>query len=426
MNSIKTGEFISRLRKEKGLTQIALANMLNISNRAVSKWENGDGFPDISILPNLAEALDVTVDELLAGERKNTYKPEAKFINESIITEKLTKSAMRSVSKAGNTKLTVISLGAFLLVASASVWLLDLDNKIFLIAIYLLLYLLLLFFKLLLPSITAKLRINDAKLMGEEELIVRSEFADKIYANTKTSTQEINYNAISDIYETKEIITLRIGAGHYLTLRKDGFILGELDDFIEFIKGKIIPSKRVERAKKLNIVLSVLLLIFTVTLIPLNIILYSIQGDQYQPKRIEATVQYFYDNQTEFERSLQVIQNDDKINKAIKDDGYFCYDSNEYVALNNIYNIEAGEGYITYSTYANDDCFSGYVYYEGENIPYPYQIGFDHADIENYPFNYISEDDLYLLGKTENDKSTVKDWYLIKNIAENWYYYEYY
>lgn len=157
MDSIKTGEFISSLRKEKGLTQIALANMLNISNRAVSKWENGDGFPDISILPNLAEALDVTVDELLAGERKNTYKPEAKFINESVITEKLTKSAMRSVSKAGNTKLTVISLGAFLLVASASVLLLDLHNKIFLIAIYLLLYLLLLFFKLLLPSLTAKL-----------------------------------------------------------------------------------------------------------------------------------------------------------------------------------------------------------------------------------------------------------------------------
>ena len=69
MDSKKTGGFIAALRKEKGYTQATLAEILSVSNRTVSKWENGDGYPDITILPDIAEALDVSVDELLAGEK---------------------------------------------------------------------------------------------------------------------------------------------------------------------------------------------------------------------------------------------------------------------------------------------------------------------------------------------------------------------
>ncbi len=69
MDSKKTGAFIAALRKEKGYTQANLAELLNISNRTVSKWENGDGFPDITILPDIASVFGITVDELLAGER---------------------------------------------------------------------------------------------------------------------------------------------------------------------------------------------------------------------------------------------------------------------------------------------------------------------------------------------------------------------
>lgn len=71
MDQIKIGEFISMLRKEQGMTQATLAEKLSISNRTISKWENGDGLPDITILPDLANALGVTTDELLAGERKD-------------------------------------------------------------------------------------------------------------------------------------------------------------------------------------------------------------------------------------------------------------------------------------------------------------------------------------------------------------------
>lgn len=69
MDSRVTGAFISTLRKEQNMTQAVLAERLNISNRTISKWENGDGFPDITILPEIADIFDITVDELLRGER---------------------------------------------------------------------------------------------------------------------------------------------------------------------------------------------------------------------------------------------------------------------------------------------------------------------------------------------------------------------
>lgn len=69
MDSKKVGSFIAELRKQKGYTQTTLAEILNVSNRTVSKWENGDGYPDITILPEIAKNLGVTVDELLNGEK---------------------------------------------------------------------------------------------------------------------------------------------------------------------------------------------------------------------------------------------------------------------------------------------------------------------------------------------------------------------
>lgn len=68
MNSIKTGKLISAMRTSKGMTQKQLADKINISDKAVSKWERGDGCPDVSILPVLAEALGVEVDNILNGE----------------------------------------------------------------------------------------------------------------------------------------------------------------------------------------------------------------------------------------------------------------------------------------------------------------------------------------------------------------------
>ena len=68
MDTQKTGLFISLLRKQKGLTQAELAARIGVTDKAVSRWETGKGFPDISLLPPLAQALGTSVTELLAGE----------------------------------------------------------------------------------------------------------------------------------------------------------------------------------------------------------------------------------------------------------------------------------------------------------------------------------------------------------------------
>lgn len=68
------GERIAQLRKEKGLKQDELAEMLGITPQAVSKWENDQTCPDISLLPKLAEILGVMVDELLSGKTEAVVK----------------------------------------------------------------------------------------------------------------------------------------------------------------------------------------------------------------------------------------------------------------------------------------------------------------------------------------------------------------
>ncbi|MBP3474869.1 MAG: phosphoribosylformylglycinamidine cyclo-ligase [Lachnospiraceae bacterium] len=70
LNSIKVGSFIMERRKKLGMTQQQLADQLNISFQAVSKWENGTTYPNIEVLYDLAIALGVTVDEILAGREK--------------------------------------------------------------------------------------------------------------------------------------------------------------------------------------------------------------------------------------------------------------------------------------------------------------------------------------------------------------------
>ncbi len=68
MDNQKLGIFITELRKEKGLTQAQLAQKLNVTDKAVSKWERGVGFPDIKLLEPLADVLDISLLELMKSE----------------------------------------------------------------------------------------------------------------------------------------------------------------------------------------------------------------------------------------------------------------------------------------------------------------------------------------------------------------------
>ena len=71
MYTIKIGNFLRELRKEKNLTQEQLADVFNVSARTVSRWETGSNMPDISILVEIADYYDLDVREILNGERSN-------------------------------------------------------------------------------------------------------------------------------------------------------------------------------------------------------------------------------------------------------------------------------------------------------------------------------------------------------------------
>ena len=69
MDQIKIGKFVADERKRKGYTQKQLSEKLEISDKTISKWERGNGFPEVSLLLPLCKELEITVNELLSGER---------------------------------------------------------------------------------------------------------------------------------------------------------------------------------------------------------------------------------------------------------------------------------------------------------------------------------------------------------------------
>ncbi|WP_300847250.1 ATP-binding cassette domain-containing protein, partial [uncultured Acetatifactor sp.] len=88
MNQIKIGAFISERRKAKGWTQSQLAEKLEITDKAVSKWETGRSMPDLSLFMPLCTLLDVTLNELFAGERiaEEKWKERADEVLMDVIT----------------------------------------------------------------------------------------------------------------------------------------------------------------------------------------------------------------------------------------------------------------------------------------------------------------------------------------------------
>lgn len=88
MNPKQTGSIIAQKRKELGLNQTQLAEILNVSNRTVSKWENGDGFPDITLLPEISNTLGISIDFLLTGEDRRTKETEENEKPKSVYTSK--------------------------------------------------------------------------------------------------------------------------------------------------------------------------------------------------------------------------------------------------------------------------------------------------------------------------------------------------
>ena len=121
MDSNKMGAFIAQVRKERGLTQLELAQKINVTDKAVSKWERGVSFPDIKIIEALAKALGVSVSELMNGERmENAVRAgeSDNISNDDILTEN-----KKYAGKIVNFRTYIIVLAAVVL--SLSIFLLD-------------------------------------------------------------------------------------------------------------------------------------------------------------------------------------------------------------------------------------------------------------------------------------------------------------
>ena len=90
MDQVKTGRFIAEMRRERNMTQRELADILLISDKTVSKWETGKGLPEVSLMIPLCDTLNITVNELLCGERlsDSEYKVHAEENIMNLVMEK--------------------------------------------------------------------------------------------------------------------------------------------------------------------------------------------------------------------------------------------------------------------------------------------------------------------------------------------------
>ena len=114
MDQIKIGKFIADERKRKGYTQKQLSEKLEISDKTISKWERGNGFPEVSLLLPLCNELEITVNELLSGERvsEEDYrkKAEENMVNLVREAQESKKKIILSVIVAGLTIIAALPL----------------------------------------------------------------------------------------------------------------------------------------------------------------------------------------------------------------------------------------------------------------------------------------------------------------------------
>ena len=117
MDQIKIGRFVAECRKQKDFTQIQLAEKLGITDKAISKWERGIAMPDTSIMLELCEILDITVNELLNGEKikmENNEKNEQLLLDMAQELEKKNKMIWSSMWAIMIISITVLIAGIFI------------------------------------------------------------------------------------------------------------------------------------------------------------------------------------------------------------------------------------------------------------------------------------------------------------------------
>lgn len=127
MDQIMIGKFIASERKRKGYTQKQLSEKLGISDKTISKWERGNGFPEVSLLLPLCNELDITVNELLSGERvsEEDYRKKAEENMVNLVRE--AQESKKKIIMSAMVALLVIVAAVPLFVISGAI---EMDNWI--------------------------------------------------------------------------------------------------------------------------------------------------------------------------------------------------------------------------------------------------------------------------------------------------------
>ncbi|MDE6025743.1 MAG: helix-turn-helix domain-containing protein [Lachnospiraceae bacterium] len=119
MNIQKTGSLIASIRKEQNLTQQDLAAKLGVSSAAISKWERGIGFPDVSLIEPLATALDITITELFKGERiENTIDNEYETLLSDVV--KVSTNELQKKKKIMNWVISIFVAALYIVISVIS------------------------------------------------------------------------------------------------------------------------------------------------------------------------------------------------------------------------------------------------------------------------------------------------------------------
>ena len=435
MDTNKTGEFISSLRKEKGLTQTELAQKLNISNRTVSKWENADGYPDITILPELSKILGVSVDELLNGEKAYEkenipIKFEAVFKESKKEWQKTFKYTMDKVSKQGNSHIVVFLIGLLVyLIAKTNIFQIKYDfvNNIYKgLGIAFIIFALIL---VLYPIYTARVHLKSLKLRYNEIPRKRCVFSDKIYlemGDDARGRMYYNYEDITSFIISEDIYVIIFNKRVYVYLPKSSIKSEEQNGFESLIASYCKDVYDTSSVKKRNKIFKALYIILIVITVAVFGTYHYITNPQYFYNNIYEKQQYYFDNKAEFNRGLENVENDKQLQKEVKNDGYAAYYGDKYITLDKIGDVDVTKLSVCFDSYYDEgDYYSGYVYYEGDGIPTPKDMNFEESEIDKAKQNYIEDEKVYLIGKEKNGAFTRNEWFLAVELEDNWYYCEF-
>ena len=130
MDQQKIGRFLAQARKEKSLTQEQLAEKLGVSNRTISRWENGKNMPDVSLFQPLCMELGITMEELLDGERKNILTPKQP-LPPNAISEAQLQDYAHYLKRRSRIKVVVLTLIVAMFLSMVPVLVILVANKTF-------------------------------------------------------------------------------------------------------------------------------------------------------------------------------------------------------------------------------------------------------------------------------------------------------